>query len=116
MHKTDCSLPGRSGGRRVPLHLQDIAFSMTNNSAPAKAAVVKAALAGLSQVAAAADPRDWPAAAPAFGLLLSLAMDARPKVRRRAQSGLLEVLAALQGTPALAPASAAVLKGKPCQT
>ena len=74
-------------------------------------AVVKATLGALSQVAAAADPRDWPAAAPAFGLLLSLATDVRPKVRRRAQAGLAEALAALQGAPALPPASAAVLKG-----
>ncbi|KAK9845416.1 hypothetical protein WJX81_006006 [Elliptochloris bilobata] len=75
-----------------------------------QAAVVKAALAALSAVAAAADPRDWPAAASAFGLLLRLATDARPKVRRRAQEGAVEALAALQGTPALAPGSAAVLK------
>ncbi len=74
-------------------------------------AVVKATLGALSQVAAAADPRDWPAAAPAFGLLLSLATDVRPKVRRRAQAGLAEALAALQGAPALPPARAAVLKG-----
>ena len=78
-----------------------------------QAAVVKAALGALSAVAAAADPRDWPAAAPAFGLLLRLALDARPKVRRRAQEGAVEALGALQGAPALAPGSAAVLKGAP---
>ena len=74
---------------------------------------MRAALGALGAVAVAADPRDWPVAAPAFGLLLRLALDARPKVRRRAQEGGVEALAALQDTPALAPASAALLKGAP---
>jgi hypothetical protein len=77
----------------------------------AQAATIKAALTCLSQLLAAMDPASWPNAAAPFGLLVSLLLDARPKVRKRAQTGVAEVLAALQRTPALAPASDALLKG-----
>eukprot|EP00798_Chlamydomonas_sp_ICE-L_P031076 gene31076-6203_t len=76
-----------------------------------QAAVSKAALHCLSQVLGALDPTNWPPAAIPFRDMLSCVMDLRPKVRKRAQQGLSEVLAALQGTPALGNASDAIAKG-----
>lgn len=76
-----------------------------------QASVVRAALPCLSYIIAALDPEDWPAASQPFTLLLRFCIDARPKVRRRAQSGLVDVLAALQRTAAIADASALVVKG-----
>mmetsp|Transcript_19672 Transcript_19672/g.54892 ORF Transcript_19672/g.54892 Transcript_19672/m.54892 type:complete len:1497 (+) Transcript_19672:183-4673(+) len=52
----------------------------------------------------------WLAAAPAFGLLVSFLTDARPKVRKRAQACVVEVLAGLQASPALVPASEAIAR------
>ncbi|WIA32410.1 hypothetical protein OEZ86_003236 [Tetradesmus obliquus] len=75
-----------------------------------QAAAAKAGLMCLGQVLAAVEPGAWPAAAPGFQLLLSFLTDARPKVRKRAQSSVSEVLAALQGSPAsLAAASEAIV-------
>lgn len=48
---------------------------------------------------------------PAFNQLLAFAMDGRPKVRKRAAQGLVEVLAGMQSSAALAPASDLVAKG-----
>ncbi|RMZ56722.1 hypothetical protein APUTEX25_002811 [Auxenochlorella protothecoides] len=59
------------------------------------AQLARPALGALCQVLAAADPADWPAALPSFGLVLAACADARPKVRRRAHAGLEEVLAAM---------------------
>lgn len=74
--------------------------------------VVKPALACLCQILAAVNINDWLAAAPSFNLLLNFALDTRPKVRKAAQSGLVDVLAGLQPHPAvLAQASDAVVKG-----
>ncbi|KAK9818389.1 hypothetical protein WJX72_011834 [[Myrmecia] bisecta] len=75
-----------------------------------EAATLKAALHCLSQITAALDPHDWPAAARPFTTLLSFCTDSRPKVRKRAQSGLVDVLAAIQSTPALAQASDAIVR------
>ncbi|KAL6777299.1 hypothetical protein ACKKBF_B20970 [Auxenochlorella protothecoides x Auxenochlorella symbiontica] len=70
------------------------------------AQLARPALGALCQVLAAADPADWPAALPSFGLVLAACADARPKVRRRAHAGLEEVLAAMGARPAtLAAAS-----------
>ncbi|KFM26255.1 RRP12-like protein [Auxenochlorella protothecoides] len=70
------------------------------------AQLARPALGALCQVLAAADPADWPAALPSFGLVLAACADARPKVRRRAHAGLEEVLAAMGVRPAtLAAAS-----------
>ncbi len=73
--------------------------------------MVKPALLCLSYLLAALDPSNWPAAAAPFNLLLTFLADQRPKVRKRAHTGLVEVLAALQGGPALAPASEALARG-----
>jgi len=76
-----------------------------------QASVIRAALPCLSHVLAALDPADWPSATQPFTLLLRFCIDARPKVRRRAQGGLVDVLAAVQRTTAIDNASALVLKG-----
>ena len=81
-----------------------------------QASVAKAALACLSHVLAAVSPSDWPLASEPMMLLLRSCIDSRPKVRRRAQSGLVEVLAALQRSSAIADASALVAKGKVLHT
>ncbi|PNW69821.1 hypothetical protein CHLRE_19g751197v5 [Chlamydomonas reinhardtii] len=78
-----------------------------------EAAAAKAALGCLAAVLASADPSgaSWLAAVPGFNALLVFVTDARPKVRKRAVGGLVEVLAGLQRAPgALAPASDLVLK------
>jgi hypothetical protein len=77
-----------------------------------QAGVLKPAVASLSYLLAAADFSDWPSAARPFGVLLSFATNLRPKVRKRAHDGMVQVLVALQHTQALQPASAAVLQGK----
>eukprot|EP00887_Chlorella_sp_A99_P003957 scaffold11.g3957.t1 len=74
------------------------------------AAVLRPALGCLAQVLAAAGVADWPAALRPLNILLSGCLDHRPKVRKRATGGLVDVLAGLQRSPAaLAPASDAVL-------
>ena len=77
----------------------------------AQAGVVKAVLPCMASVLTAVDPADWPSAVRPFGAVLQRCADPRPKVRRRAQTGLVDVLAALQRSPALPDASAAVLQG-----
>ena len=72
---------------------------------------MKAVLPCLAAVLTALDPSDWPTAVRPFAALLRHCADPRPKVRRRAQTGLVDVLAALQRSPALPDASAAVLQG-----
>eukprot|EP00873_Tetraselmis_striata_P019446 jgi/Tetstr1/439710/TSEL_028129.t1 len=74
-----------------------------------KAAPLKAYLGCLAQLLAAADPSSWgPLTVRPWGMLLHLATDPRPKVRKRAATGMVEVLAALQRTPALNTASDAL--------
>ena len=85
--------------------------SCAHQSRRLQASVIRAALPCLSHVLAALDPADWPSATQPFTLLLRFCIDARPKVRRRAQSGLVDVLAAVQRTVAIDNASALVLKG-----
>ena len=75
--------------------------------------MVKAVLPCLASVLTAVNPVDWPSAVRPFAALLQRCADPRPKVRRRAQTGLVDVLAALQRSPALPDASAAVLQGDP---
>lgn len=73
--------------------------------------VLRPALSCLSFVLAAAGPADWPAALRPFNLLLSACLDIRPKVRKKAQGGLITVLAGLRHSPsAMAPAAEAVLQ------
>lgn len=56
------------------------------------------------------EPGAWPAATSSFQLLLYFVTDARPKIRKRACSSVIDVLAAAQTCPAnLAAASEAVL-------
>ena len=73
---------------------------------------LRSALHCLSYITAAVKPTEWAPALRPFTLLLRYSTDARPKVRKRAQYGLVDVLAALQGSPALQGASDAVLKGQ----
>lgn len=75
-----------------------------------EASVMKPALACLSTVLAAMDANDWPTASLPFSVLLSFSLSPRPKVRKRAHDGLLQVLASVQGTPVMAAASAALLQ------
>jgi hypothetical protein len=79
-----------------------------------QASVMKPALACLSTVLAAMDANDWPTASLPFSVLLSFSLSPRPKVRKRAHDGLLQVLASVQGTPVMAAASAALLQGLVC--
>lgn len=76
--------------------------------------MVKPALACLSTVLAAMDPTDWPTASQLYSVLLSFSLSARPKVRKRAHDGLVQVLASIRSTPAMAAASAALLQGLVC--
>lgn len=75
--------------------------------------IAKAALGCLPSLLAAMEPSlaAWPLALPPFHALLAHLTDARPKVRKRAQGGLAEVLAALAGSPVAASASELVMKG-----
>lgn len=81
-----------------------------------QAGTLRSALHCLSYITAAVDPTEWAPALRPFTLLLRYSTDARPKVRKRAQYGLVDVLAALQGSPALQGASDAVLKGQSPQS
>ena len=65
----------------------------------------------MGYVTAAVNPAEWAPALRAFTLLLQYSTDGRPKVRKRAQYSLVDVLAALQATAALPGASDAVLRG-----
>ena len=62
---------------------------------------------------AALDPGNWPLAARPFQVLLAYVLDLRPKVRKRAQSGVQAVFATIQATPAIGAASDTVLKRTP---
>ena len=81
-----------------------------------QAGSLKSALQCLSYITAAVNPAEWAPALRPFTLLLRYSTDARPKVRKRAQYGLVDVLAALQGSPALQGASDAVLNGQSTPT
>ena len=63
-------------------------------------------------MAAASRKEDWLPAAKPFGAMLALALDPRPKVRKKAQGAVAAILAgfAAAGSPNLAPASALVLR------
>ena len=76
-----------------------------------QASPLKPMLSCLATVTAAVDPREWASAVRPFGLLLGLSLDERPKVRKRAQEGVIGVLAAVQGTSAAEPAGSAVARG-----
>mmetsp|Transcript_58137 Transcript_58137/g.184995 ORF Transcript_58137/g.184995 Transcript_58137/m.184995 type:complete len:787 (+) Transcript_58137:188-2548(+) len=80
-------------------------LEQNQSSAPAS----KAILLCLQQVVAAADPNSWLHAAKGFSAILRFVADPRPKVRKRAQAGCIEVLAALQRTAGLKPASESIL-------
>lgn len=69
---------------------------------------VKAALSCLEIVIRGADTSNWLMVAPAFNCLLRYCLDQRPKVRKRAQLCMTEVLSSLQGTHALGTASEVV--------
>ena len=95
-------------------HLACMDHSPLIPCATVQAGVLKPAVASLSYVLAAADFSDWPSVARPFALLLGFATNLRPKVRKHAHDGLVQVLAALQHTQALQPSSGAVLQGEPC--
>jgi len=78
-----------------------------------QAPACKAALQCLGQVLSAVEPGSWHAASVGFQLLLSFNTDARPKIRKRATSSVIDMLAAAQTCPGnLAAASEAVLTRK----
>lgn len=74
----------------------------------AVAGPLKGALGCLAQILRAMDPSDWPASGRAFGMLARHMLDQRPKVRKRAAGGMVEVMASIQHTPA-APHAAETL-------
>ncbi|KAJ9506030.1 hypothetical protein QJQ45_002495 [Haematococcus lacustris] len=78
----------------------------------AQAGVAKACIGVLAQLLAAMEPEAsaWPSALPAVSALIAFCTDPRAKVRKRAQSGLVEVLAALQRAPLLPLVSEAVAR------
>jgi ribosomal RNA-processing protein 12 len=76
-----------------------------------KGPVAKAGVPCLCQLLAAMGPTDWPPLSRGFGIIITTCLDHQPKLRKKAQSGLVDILAALQTVPtALTPASEAVLK------
>ena len=82
----------------------------TSTAATAPIVVRRHAIPCLTQILAAMGPSDWPAMSRGFSLTLAACLDHQPKLRKRAQSGVVDVLAALQSMPtALGPASEAVL-------
>lgn len=89
-----------------------VAWCSTPDVSHAQAPLAKAALLNLSQLLAAMDSSAWLQAVPAVNQLLVFAMDARPKVRKRAAQSLLEMMAGLQHSPALGAASDLIAKGK----
>lgn len=71
---------------------------------------LKAALGCLAHILRACDPQsDFAESAPSFALLLKYALDERPKVRKRAAAGVVEVLVALQRSPACSKAAEVVV-------
>ncbi|MEW5303887.1 MAG: hypothetical protein WDW36_006539 [Sanguina aurantia] len=72
--------------------------------------VCKAALHCLSPILGGLDPSNWPPALLPFNTLLSFAVDGRPKVRKKAQAGLVEVMAALRGGASHGQASEAIAR------
>ncbi|KAG0609787.1 hypothetical protein M758_7G013900 [Ceratodon purpureus] len=69
---------------------------------------VKAALSCVEILIRGVDKSNWLTVAPAFNCLLRFCLDKRPKVRKRAQLCMTEVLSSLQGTHALGTASEVV--------
>lgn len=59
-------------------------------------AVMKAAIACLGQLVAASGPHDWAAVSPAYSLIISRLLDPHPKVRKKAQTAIVEIFAAFQ--------------------
>ena len=110
-HAADAAPHGRRVCRCCAAQVT-FAWTFFNQSRLAlQATVVRPALGSLGQVTAAVEPVEWPSAARPFAQLLHYSLDGRPKVRKRAQAAVLNVLAAAQGTSALPSASEAVLKG-----
>jgi hypothetical protein len=85
--------------------------SLTEVYGRVKGNIVKPVLGCLGPVLAAMEPGEWPAAVKSFNLLVRLVLDGRPKVRKAAQSSLLEVLATIQRTPAAASGTDAIHRG-----
>lgn len=65
------------------------------------ASVSRAALPCLSQALAAMGQGDWPALSRGFAIILTACLDSQPKIRKKAQSGLVDILASLQLMPQL---------------
>lgn len=72
------------------------------------ASTLKAALSCVELLIRAVDTSNFLTVAPAFNSLLRFCLDQRPKVRKRAQLCMTEVLSSLQGKPALETASEVV--------
>lgn len=73
--------------------------------------LTRAALPCLIQLTAAMNTQDWPALSRGFNLVVAACLASQPKLRKKAQTGVGDILASLQTMPAaLAPASEAVLK------
>jgi len=73
-------------------------------------AIVKAAFPCLCQLLSATGGQDWPAMSRGFNIVLSACLASQPKLRKKAQSGLVDIFAALEPSPTLMHASNAVLK------
>jgi ribosomal RNA-processing protein 12 len=102
----------RSRGERQGIHRRSTLPAAAQPTRPPslQASVAKSALQCLGQVLSALDPANWAAALAPYSLLLAFTTDARPKVRKRAQASLVEVLAAARGGPAAGATSEALLR------
>jgi len=93
--------------RKKCIECSKIFFDIINSHADSPK-LAKPALGCLAQAVAATGPTDWTALSPSFHLLLGRLLDPHPKVRKKAQSGVVSVFAALQDpllSPCLADAS-----------
>lgn len=73
--------------------------------------VARAAIAPLSQFMASMSSQDWPALSRGFNIILTACINDHAKLRKKAHSGVVDIMAALQTVPAaLGSASDAILK------
>ncbi|CAM6087178.1 unnamed protein product [Calypogeia fissa] len=73
------------------------------------ASTVKTTLVCVESTLRVADKSNWQSLARAFHLVLQRCVDQRPKVRKRAQLCMTGILSAFRGSPALSPASEAIV-------
>lgn len=93
--------------RKKCIECSKVFFDIINSNADSSQ-LVKPALGCLAQAVAATGPTDWTALSPSFNLLLGKLLDSHPKIRKKAQNGIVSVFTSLQDpllSPCLAEAS-----------